>query len=45
MFGYADTDIEDIIIAEDPANEEYVDHNVWMGEMLFESEEMADEVK
>ncbi|KAE9402233.1 hypothetical protein BT96DRAFT_1017793 [Gymnopus androsaceus JB14] len=40
-----DADIEDIIIAEDPANEECVDHSVWMGEMLFESEEMADGFK
>lgn len=30
-------------MAESPANEEQVDHNVWMGEMLFEWEDMRAE--
>ncbi|KAJ3873964.1 hypothetical protein F5051DRAFT_417990 [Lentinula edodes] len=37
-----DMEIEDIILAEGAANEENVNHKVWMGEMIFESEEMLD---
>ncbi|KAJ3709788.1 hypothetical protein EV361DRAFT_380923 [Lentinula raphanica] len=37
-----DMDIEDISFAESPANEENVTQKVWMGEMIFESEEMLD---
>ncbi|KAF5391245.1 hypothetical protein D9757_003017 [Collybiopsis confluens] len=39
-----DATIEDIIKAEDPANEEHVGHKVWMGEMIYESEEIADDM-
>ncbi|KIK63955.1 hypothetical protein GYMLUDRAFT_40166 [Collybiopsis luxurians FD-317 M1] len=38
-----DADVEDIVMAENPANEEQVEYKVWMGEMVYESEEMADE--
>ncbi|KAJ4474449.1 hypothetical protein J3R30DRAFT_3295610 [Lentinula aciculospora] len=37
-----DMEIEDIILAESLANDENINHHVWVGEMMFESEEMLD---